>query len=143
MASDKQKYEFASTAWMNALRREIEGMLRNAPPDLRFSFCEVFTGVPKHLDRNGTGVLAWSCTIEGSRANFVEVELDNTDIKTVADYAYLIPLTHWRLNDGRQAEFNAYLEEGARDGKIKRSGDLSKFPAVLSGLHDAAVDFTE
>ena len=50
---------------MNALRREIEGMLRNAPPDLRFSFCEVFTGVPKHLDRNGTGVLAWSCTIEG------------------------------------------------------------------------------
>jgi hypothetical protein len=143
MSSVRSKFEFASTGWMAALHREMAAMLKAAAPDLRFSFCEVFTGVPKHLDRNGTGVLTWSCRIEGSRTHFVEEELDGVDVKTVGDYHYLLPLARWHLNGDTRVGFNAYLDEGTRLGKIARSGDLSKFPAVLSGLHNAAVDFTE
>ncbi len=138
----KAKYEFASTGWMDALHREMAAMLKDAPPDLRFSFCEIFTGVPKHLDRNGTGVLAWSCRIEGSKTHFVEAELDDVDVKTTGDYRFLVPLAQLHLSDETRAEFNAALEEGTRSGKLKRVGDLTKFPAVLSGLHNAAVDFT-
>ena len=137
------KYEFASAGWMEALHREMAAMLKDAPPDLRFSFCEIFTGVPKHLDRNGTGTLSWSCRIEGSKTHFVESELDDVDVKTTGDYTFLVPLAQLHLNDETRAEFNAAVEEGNRSGKLKRVGDLTKFPAVLSGLHNAAVDFTE
>lgn len=139
----KPKYEFASAGWMEALHREMAAMLKDAPADLRFSFCEIFTGVPKHLDRNGTGILSWSCRIEGSRTHFVEAELDNVDVKTTGDYTFLVPLAQLHLSDETRAEFNAVLEEGARSGKLKRVGDLTKFPAALAGLHNAAVDFTK
>src|ERR1700677_2939528 len=139
----KAKYEFASAGWMDALHREMAAMLKDAPPDLRFSFCEIFTGVPKHLDRNGTGVLSWSCRIKGSRTHFVEAELENVDVKTTGDYEFLVPLARRHLDASSRAEIDAYLEEGTRSGKFSRSGDASKFPTMLSGLHNAAVDFTE
>lgn len=137
-----QKYEFASTAWMEALHREIVELVRTAPADLRYSFCEVFTGVPKHLDRNGTGTLAWSCKIEGSAVHFVEEELDGVDMKTTADYTYLIPLARWHIDEQTRAALNKYLEEGARDGKIVRAGDPTRSPAMLNGLHNAVIAFT-
>jgi len=137
------KYEFAGKAWMDALHREIVAMVRNAPADLRYSLCEVFTGVPKHLDRNGTGVLAWTCRIEGSRVQFEEVEGDDVDMKTTADYTYLIPLAHWHIDDKTLPALNNYLAEGARDGKIVRAGDPARSPAILNGLHNAVIAFTE
>jgi hypothetical protein len=137
------KYEFASKAWMEALHREIAEMLRGAPADLRYSFCEVFTGVPKHLDRNGTGTLAWHCRIEGSRADFAETEGDDVDMKTTADYTYLIPLARWHIDEETRAAFAKYLEDGTRDGKIVRTGNPTRFPAVLAGLHNAVIAFTE
>ena len=136
------KYEFASKDWMDALHREIVAMLRNAPDDLRYSFCEVFTGVPKHLDRNGTGKLAWSCFVEGSHVQFTETERDDVDMKTTADYTYLIPLAHWHIDEETRAALNKYLEEGARDGKIVRAGDPARSPAILNGLHNAVIAFT-
>ncbi len=136
------KYEFASAAWMDALHREIVAMVRTAPADLRYSFCEVFTGVPKHLDRNGTGTLAWSCRIEGSRVRFSETE-DDVDMKTTADYTYLIPLARWHIDEETRAAFTKYLEDGTCDGKIVRVGDPTRFPALLAGLHNAVIAFTE
>ena len=137
------KHEFASKAWMHALHREIADMVRNAPADLRYSFCEVFTGVPKHLDRNGTGTLAWHCRIEGSRADFSETEGEDVDMKTTADYTYLIPLARWHVDEDTRAAFTKYLEDGTREGKIVRVGDPARFPAVLAGLHNAVIAFTE
>lgn len=139
----KPKYEFASAGWMEALHREIADMVRAAPADLRYSFCEVFTGVPKHLDRNGTGTLAWSCRIEGSRVHFSEAEPGDVDMKTTADYTYLVPLARWHIDEETRAAFNRYLEDGTRDGKIVRVGDATRFPALLAGLHNAVIAFTE
>ncbi len=136
------KYEFAGVEWMNALHREIAAMAKDADPALRYHFCEVFTGVPKHLDRNGTGVLSWNCRIEGSRVFFAETEANDVDLKTIGDYDYLVPLAHWLVDDETRVAFNAYLQEGMQSGKLKQTGDPARFPAVLVGLHNAVIAFT-
>ena len=66
-----QKIELGSPEWMAALKAHIERFM--ATPNGKaadFSICEVFTGVPKHLDRNGDGVIAWYCRMKDGKLEF-------------------------------------------------------------------------
>ena len=73
---------------------------------------------------------------------FAEAEANDVDMKTVADYEFLVPLAHWVLDDKARPEFNAYIEEGVRNGKFRQTGDPARFPSVLVGLHNAVIAFT-
>ncbi|HEY5410199.1 MAG TPA: hypothetical protein VIJ94_05665 [Caulobacteraceae bacterium] len=76
------------------------------------------------------------------KANFATTEADDVDLKTVADYTYLLPLARWRMGAANRGALDAYLAQGARDGKIVRIGDPSRSPPELAPLHNAVVDFT-
>jgi hypothetical protein len=136
------KFEFASPAWMAALHAALQDCASRADPATRLSLCEVFTGVPAHLDRHGTGLLAWHCRVSDGVAHFEETEADDTDSKVVADYAFLLPLTRWRLDESTAKALEAYLAEGAGDGRFVRRGDTAHFPPEFAGLHDAMVKLT-
>ncbi len=136
------KVEFASPEWLNALKGMIERYMALAPSDLELSICEVFTGVPRHLDKNGDGVIAWHCRISGGRLSFHDGEIDDADIKTVADYAFILPFARMKITPGDMAAYQAQQAEGARLGKVSHSGDRSKVPPAFYGMHNELADLT-
>lgn len=137
-----EKWEFASPGWLQALKGEIERLLAAGKSRANWSFCEVFTDVPPHLDRHKTGKIAWHCRIKDGKPHFVEAEADDIDVKTIGDYQYLLPLAHLHIDPAATKELAAIWEDGARRGLLRRIGDGSGRPAELADLHNAAVSFT-
>ncbi len=136
------KVEFASPEWLDTLKGMIERYMALAPSDLELSICEVFTGVPKHLDKNGDGVIAWHCRISGGRLDFRDGAIDDADIMTVADYDFILPFARMKIEPGNMAEYQAQQAEGARLGKVVSTGDRSKVPPAFYGMHNDLADLT-
>ncbi|MGH6986653.1 MAG: hypothetical protein ACRED9_07430 [Caulobacteraceae bacterium] len=135
-------WEFASHGWLLALERKIDDLLTAAASQANWSFCEVFTDVPAHLACGKGSRIAWACRIVDGKARFAEGECDEVDLKTTGDYAYLLPLSRWRIDEKTRSALGAYLDAGVREGKITRIGDPSAMPPELATLHNAVVDFT-
>src|SRR5262245_44059497 len=93
-----KKSEFASTEWSAAVKGMIEKYMAKAPPDVKLSLCEVFKGVPKHLDKNGNGVISWYCRIANGKLTFAEGEIPDADIKTVCDYNFILPFARMKID---------------------------------------------
>ncbi len=137
------KVEFASPAWLAALNAMLARYTAAAGPDVTLSICEVFTGVPKHLDVNGDGRIAWHCRIAGGKVLvFDEGEIDDADIKTVADYQFILPFARTKLTPGGTDEYQRQQAEGARLGKVRHEGDRSKVPPAFYGMHNELADMT-
>jgi hypothetical protein len=136
------KLEFASPEWHEALKGLLERYMQIAGPDVRLTLCEVFTGVPAHLDRSGKGVIAWHCRIAEGRLDFREGEIDDADLKTVADYQFILPFARMKLTPESRPEYEALQAEGVRQGKLKRTGDLSKIPPAFYGMHNELAEMT-
>ncbi|HVY85451.1 MAG TPA: hypothetical protein VG943_09985 [Caulobacterales bacterium] len=137
-----QKVEFASPEWLQTLRGMIERYMALAPADLELSICEVFTDVPKHLDKNGDGVIAWHCRIRGGKLDFRDGAIDDADIKTVTDYAFILPFARMKIEPGNMAEYQAMQAEGAKAGLVKHEGDRAKVPPAFYGMHNELADLT-
>src|ERR1051325_9613268 len=140
------KYEFASHGWFEALRRTIERTVRAAGPEIdevRWSACEVFVAVPAHLVQTDDGKAAWHCRVRGRDVEFGLGEIDDADLKIVADYATALPLARVRLSDlGAQARVDEALAQAAMKGLLRIHGSLEARPPGLAGLHDAMVAVT-
>lgn len=136
------KVEFASQEWLDALKGMIERYMALAPGDLELSICEVFTGVPKHLDKNGDGVIAWHCRISGGRLEFRDGEIDTADLKTIADYDFILPFARMKVSPENMAEYQAQQAEGAKLGKVVSTGDRSKVPPAFYGMHNELAEIT-
>lgn len=137
-----QKVEFASPEWLATLKGMIERYMALAPPDLELSICEVFTGVPKHLDKNGDGVIAWHCLIRNGRLDFRDGEIDDADIKTIADYAFILPFARTKIEPGNMEAYQSEQAEGAKRGLVQHTGDRTKVPAAFYGMHNELADLT-
>jgi len=137
-----QKVEFASPEWMVALREMIEFCVKEIGPDVSFSLCEVFTSVPAHLDRSGNGAIAWHCIIRNGVVDFDYGEIDNADIKTIADYAYILPFARTKIEASNMDAYKEEQEEGVRSGKVTHFGDRSKIPAAFYGMHNELAEIT-
>ena len=137
-----KKIELGSPEWLAALRGMIERYMKAAGPDVNLSICEVFTGVPPHLDKNGDGVIAWHCRIADGRLHFADGEIDDADIKTIADYAFIVPFARMKLDPGNMAEYQAMQEAGAKAGKVAHHGDRSRVPPAFYGMHNELADIT-
>jgi hypothetical protein len=136
------KIEFASPEWLAALQELIGSYLAKAGNDVDLSLCEVFTGVPKHLDKHGTGTLSWHCRIRGGTVEFEEGEIDDADIKTVTDYAFILPFARMKIDPGNIQAHESQLAQGAAAGKITRQGDRSKVPPAFYGMHNDLAEIT-
>lgn len=137
-----RKIELASPEWLAALKELITAYAAKAGAGIEVSICEVFTGVPAHLDKHGNGVLSWHCRIKDGRLEFAEGEIDDADIKTVADYQFIVPFARMKIDPGNMQAYEAKLAEGAAAGKITRSGDRSKVPPAFYGMHNDLADIT-
>jgi hypothetical protein len=137
----EQRVEFASDAWFAELRRLLGTYVAAEPRELTFSLCEVFTGVPAHLDRTGDRRIAWHCRISDGKPNFAYGEID-ADAKTVVDYQWVLPLARMKLGPDNAAEYQAMSQEGAASGKMVSTGNYSKVPASFSQLHNDLAGIT-
>lgn len=136
-----RKIELSSDEWLAELKARIEKALETDKTTV-FSLCEVFTGVPKHLDKHGTGVLAWHARIADGKVDFFEGEASDVVMKTVCDYDFIVPFARARLDESNAAEMMALMEEGAAAGKIIREGDRTGVPLWFHAIHNDLADIT-
>lgn len=136
------KVEFASPEWFAATRAMFEAYAAVAPKDFEFSVCEVFTNVPAHLDRDGTGVIAWNFRIADNRFHFAYGEADDVDMKTVSDYDFILWFARTKIAPDTAAEYQSRMQAGVETGKVRRMGDGSKAPPELYAIHNDLADIT-
>lgn len=136
------KVEFASPEWFDALRAMFSAYAKTAPADMDFSVCEVFTDVPRHLDKDGSGTIAWHCRITPGRFDFAYGVSDAVDMQTVTDYQFILPFARMKMGPETMAEYQRQMQIGLEAGKIKRSGDGSKAPPELYAIHNDLADIT-
>lgn len=131
------KIELASPEWFAALKGHIARFV--ATPNgqkTRWSVCEVFTGVPSHLDKDGTGVIAWHCKIADGTLTFAFGEADDVEMKTTTDYDFILPMARLVIGPDTAAELAAHSAAGIASGKMKREGDSSTVPPELHAIHN-------
>lgn len=134
-----RKVEFAGPEWMAAIEAKLRSFAE-ANPDARFGICEVFTDCPAHLAPNG--VIAWHCRIADGKLDFRMGEVDDVEIKNVADYEAVLPFARLMLTPETQAEYLQMSERALAEGKLKRFGDASKLPPAIHGLHNEMAEIT-
>jgi hypothetical protein len=133
-----EKFEFASDAWLAALKVLIAKYAAEAGPDTNLSICEIFTGVPAHLDKHGDGIIAWHCIVEnGKLVTFEETGIPEADVRTEVDYDFVLPIAKTVYTPDAMAEVSAYMARGAAEGKSKSSSkDRGKVPPSFVGMHN-------
>jgi hypothetical protein len=131
------KFEFASPEWLDALQERLAFYTEQAGPDLELSLCEVFTGVPAHLDKHGNGTIAWHCLIKNGQVHFEEVAIDEADVRSETDYEFILPVARRVYSPEVMPEVDAYIATGVADGRMKSTGkDRSKVPASFIQMHN-------
>jgi hypothetical protein len=139
MAEEPQmsQFEFASPEWIAALKELLVVYTKRAGPGVELSICEIFTNVPKHLDKHGDGVIAWHCLIKDGEVDFEETAIAEADVHTEVDYDFIVPVAKRVYTPEVMAEVDAYTAKGAAEGKMKStSKDRSKVPPVFVGMHN-------
>jgi len=136
-----EKVEFAGPGWMAAIKAKLERLAAN-DPSMTLSICEVFTGVPRHLDKNGDGVIAWHCRISGGKVTFAYGEVDDVDIKNTADFESILPFARMKLTPESRADYEQRAAALMAQGKLSRVGDMAKVPPSLHGLHNEMAEIT-
>lgn len=133
-----EKFEFASPAWIAALKDLLVKYSAAAGPCTNLSICEVFTNVPKHLDRHGNGTLAWHCIVKnGKLVKFEETAIPEADVRTEVDYNFVLPIARKVYSPEAMPEVEAYMAKGVAEGKSKPTGkDRSKVPPSFVGMHN-------
>ncbi|HVP84879.1 MAG TPA: hypothetical protein VMS78_09170 [Rhizomicrobium sp.] len=132
-----EKLEFASPEWIAALKDLLNVYTQKAGPGLELTICEIFTGVPKHLDKHGNGIIAWHCKIKDGKVHFEETAIPEADVRTEVDYQFVLPLARKVYSPDDMKEVEAYQAKGAAEGKmISTSKNRSKVPPVFIGMHN-------
>jgi hypothetical protein len=132
-----QKVEFASEAWFDGLKELLPAYAAAAGPDLKLTLCEVFTGVPGHLDPDGHGVIAWHCRISDGKVAFARTETADADFKSVVDYQAVLPLARFVVTLETRVAYEALVSATAAAGKMTRTGDAGRIPRAFYGMHNA------
>ena len=114
------KFEFASPAWIAALKDLLAIYTKKAGNGLELSICEVFTNVPKHLDKHGTGVIAWHCLIKDGKVHFEETAIPEADVRRRRPTTRSsFPSPSKVYTPEVMPEVDAYIAKGAAEGKMK------------------------
>jgi len=131
------KFEFASPEWIAALRQLLDIYAKKVGPGLDLSICEIFTDVPKHLDKSGDGVIAWHCRIKNGHVHFEETAIPEADVHTRANYDFIVPIARRVYSPEIMEEVNAYIAKGSAEGKMTSTGvDRSKVPPAFMEMHN-------
>lgn len=131
------KFEFASPAWLAALKEQLDIHTSRAGKDFELTICEIFTNVPKHLDKHGNGTIAWHCHIKDGKVRFEETAIPEADVHSEADYAFILPVAKWVYTPDVMKDVEAYTAKGIAEGKmIPRSKNRGKVPSHFTEMHN-------
>jgi hypothetical protein len=141
------KYEFASRPWFAALHAiicEKAAAAADIQPDFTYRICEVFTGVPERLSSSGR--IAWHAIVRGRAVTFDLSEIDEADMKAVADYPSVLPLANYDTKGvpERAAELQAMSQALVAAGRLTITGSsLAASANPMSSLHDSIAKLTK
>ncbi len=128
------KVDFASAAWVDAAREVLEDLVAtHGDADLKFSVCEVFSGVPTHVAPSGTA--AWYLYVDGDSVTVGVGERDDVDLRMGGDYESALP-------GARTVYTPEYLAERAEQEPDPDApppdirGDVSVLPPWIVELHN-------
>lgn len=92
--------------------------------------------MPKHLDKHGTGVIAWHCFISDGEVRLAETAIAQADVRSQSDYAFIVPIAKKLYAPEATAEILADLALGAEQGRhISTSRNQAKVPPAFMDLH--------
>lgn len=131
-----QKVEFAGDEWLEAIASKL-ARFAAANPNVTLSICEVFTDAPARLG----GRIAWHARIAGGRSAFARTEIDDADIKNIADYDTILPFARLHLSEETKPVYEQMMAEALASGKLRRVGTVDA-PAALHALHNEMAEIT-
>ena len=140
------KFELASRQWFDELFRLFRESAKQHP-EMSFSVCEVFTGVPQRLSPDAKGEIAWHGFIKNGEAKLAmgEVAPEAVDIKTIAEWEHTVPFARMKIDISDAASFANYLklaDEAEQAGHMKRTGDRTKAPLEMISIHNTLAERT-
>jgi hypothetical protein len=131
------KFEFASPAWLAMMLELLAVYAKRAGAGFELSICEIYTGVPKHLDKHGRGQLAWHCIIKDGVLDFAETAIPEADVRTQSDYAFIVPIARKLYTPEGMPDALADLDAGTREGRyLSTSLNQAKVPSYFIDLHN-------
>jgi hypothetical protein len=132
------KFEFASPEWIGTLKILLAKYSGAAGPSTNLSICEIFTNVPKHLDKHGNGTIAWHCIVKnGKLVKFDETAIPEADVRTEVDYNFVLPIARKVYTPEVMPEVDAYMAKGVAEGKSKPTGkDRTRVPPNFIAMHN-------
>ncbi|MDH3640530.1 MAG: hypothetical protein OES38_00410 [Gammaproteobacteria bacterium] len=129
---NKGKVDFASAAWIDITRRELEALVAvHGKPGVQFGFCEIFTDAPSHI--SASGEVAWYFRTNGKSVEVAAGTLKGADVTITTDYAGVLPQARQYYTPEILAE-RAKEPPGAAFDSVQ--GDLSLVPDYLVELHN-------
>ncbi|MEM7017974.1 MAG: hypothetical protein AAF512_11640 [Pseudomonadota bacterium] len=130
--TDQTKVDFASAAWVDEARKELENLVSNHGEDGKnFSVCEIFTDAPKHVAESGTA--AWYFYITGKTVKVGAGEINDADVTIRADYTETLPTARLVYTPEILAERAAQPPD---ENSSNVEGDMSQAPPYLVELHN-------
>ena len=146
------RVEFISPAWIALAREVLTDLFANAKQDLSgvtFHMCEVFTDVPEHLAQTDDGRAGWHFRVNGKSVEVGSGEIDDADMKIIADYATILPAAKMMYGKDTASAMQANQKTQAaalKNGKVRSEGDFSKLPpalmSILMPLHNRLAERT-
>lgn len=140
--NDNGKLEFASDAWVDAIREELEkGLAGEDLSDVDFSACEEYTSPPAHLLKPGATTVGFHFRIRPDGVTVGNVPAADVTFKVTGDYKTIRDLARM-TKDETETKTGTSIGEllGAliKNGSVTLDGDMSARPEVLEkvNLHD-------
>jgi hypothetical protein len=141
-----ERFEVGSDGWLEVLFSLFREMAREHP-EITFSTCMVLTGVPRRLNPDAEGRIAWHGFVRNGAADLRrgEVAPDAVDLKTEHDWESSLEVARARI-DLADPETVVRIEtmraDAAAKGLFRRFGDPSKAPVELVDVHNALAERT-
>jgi hypothetical protein len=141
MAAPLEKFDFASVAWVAAVRTCVEGLLSDQDlTGIDFTMSEEFTDPPYGRSLTSAGTLGWYLRIRDNAIDLGNHPLDEADVRVVADYRTPRDLSRrtWAGNSEAMATAKVLREQAVAEGRLRIAGDLSTAPRLIRDLGSRA-----
>ncbi len=104
--------------------------------------CEVFRDVPASLSRDG--MLAWHVVVRGAELEFGTTERDDVDLKYIADFSAILPLTHYDTGGSpdRSVELTKLVADLISGGQLQMVGSRTSGAELFGSFHDSIARLT-
>ncbi len=137
-----EKYEFCSEQWVAVANAFLQEAARNADlSGITYTFNEIFTDAPEHLDCDEQGRIGWYLRVADGAVEAARGILDNPDLCIQADYARILPLARMIMADNPEgaAEAGKVIEEMTASGQFVQTSNVDSPPEMpwAGQLHDA------